>query len=56
MKSQILKENLAIALRMAIAEQETHEKHFGYICPSAFLAGLRENLKALYEGELEIKY
>lgn len=54
--SYILKENLAIALQMAIDVREIQELgENNYTGDSALLAGWKENLEALKNGKLEIK-
>jgi hypothetical protein len=51
---EIYAENLAEALRMAIAEQSTREMDMGFYKDSALVAGWRETLLALELGR-EIK-
>ena len=52
----ILAENLMVAMITAIAEREKVEKELGYTSDSGFLSGLKQNLEALKQGKLQIKY
>lgn len=56
MTTYILAENLTIALITAIAEREKAEKQLGYTSDSGYLAGLKQNLEAVKQGKLQIKY
>lgn len=48
---QILRENLALALRITIEMRSEEEKTMGYHSNSAFVAGLKDVLTALQSGE-----
>lgn len=49
--SSILKDNLSAALVIAIEHQAKREKKEGYFMDSALLAGWRDNLRSLENGE-----
>lgn len=49
--SYILRENLLIALSIAIEERKEREKQMGYTGPSGFLQGIQQTYDALNKGE-----
>lgn len=56
MDKYILKENLAVALRIAIEIRQDMEKENSYTSDSILLAGWKEALKELESKNLYIKY
>ena len=55
MKNYILKENLIIALRLAIKKQEKVERKLGYTGNSMLVAGWKLNLKSLESECIEVR-
>lgn len=54
--SYIWKDNLIIALEIAIDKRVAQERHLGYSSDSTMVAAWKENLQALKVGKLEIRY
>lgn len=54
--THILKENLKLALEIAIEYRLSKEKDWGYEGESGLVKGWKENIESLRSGSVEIKY